>query len=189
MFKEHLDQKSNAPTGQPPAKRCIETKPLTPETFASYGHVARPGHGEIKVIRDGLVRLSKTETCISTQCDTANAKLDFYEVPGEQDRLLANVIERHVLSSQMFSPMNAARWLVAIWPDGPKAAPLAFVAGPLDVVTYNPGLWHHGIVALDRPACFSSVMWKTGDQTRDTEFFTLDAAWSISWPDAEDQNK
>lgn len=64
---------------------------------------------------------------------------------------------------------------------------MAFVAGPQDVVTYAPGVWHHGIVALDRPACFASLMWKTGDMKIDTEFLPLAESWAICWPDAAEQ--
>lgn len=175
------------PTGPIPSDRRIQAMPLTPEAFAPYGHVARPGLGEVKTIRGGAVRLSKSDTVLVHQTATADPKLDFYEVAPTQDLLIAGVIERHVQSSQMFSPMTAARWLVVVWPDGPEAAPLAFVAGPQDVVTYAPGLWHHGIIALDRPACFASVMWKTGDAQVDAQFLTLETTWGIGWPDAADQ--
>lgn len=166
--------------------RHLSARALTPAAFAPYGHVARPGLGDVKAIRDGCVRLSKSETGFNHGHAAADAKLDFYEVSPETGPLVANVIERHILSSQMFSPMNTARWLVVIWPDGPDGRPLAFVAGPQDVVTYAPGLWHHGIVALDRPACFTSLMWKTGDPAVDTEFLTLKSPWQISWPGAQD---
>lgn len=177
---------SARPADRFPAARRIQAMPLTPEAFAPYGHVARPGLGDVKKIRDGDVRLSKSDTALLHHTNATEAKLDFYDVAPTQDLLIASVIERHIQSSQMFSPMNAARWLVAIWPDGPAAAPLAFVAGPQDVVTYAPGLWHHGIVALDRAACFTSLMWKTGVFDIDTEFLGLDAAWCIGWPDAAD---
>ncbi|MEQ3749914.1 MAG: ureidoglycolate lyase [Celeribacter sp.] len=170
------------PAAQIPPERRIQAQPLTPDAFAPYGHVARPGLGEVKMIRDGQVRLSKSDTRFRHQPAASDAKLDFYEVAPETDLLTARMIERHAHASQLFCPMNAARWLVAIWPDGPDAPPLAFVAGPLDAVTYAPGLWHHGIVALDRAACFSSLMWKTGDAKADTEFLPLAAPWGISWP-------
>lgn len=167
-----------------PASRMIGAQPLTPENFAPFGHVARPGLGDVKQIRGGAVRLSKSTSEFTHQPVSPDAKLDFYEVPPEVGMLEARVIERHIFSSQMFSPMNAKRWLVVVWPEGPDGAPLAFVAGPQDVVTYAPGLWHHGIAALDRPTCFSSFMWKKGDPAIDTEFLTLDAPWGVTWPDA-----
>lgn len=184
-----MTQNSLEPGDQITVAGCIQAQILTPEAFAPYGHVARPGLGDVKVIRNDRVRLSKSDTALSHQPDALDAKLDFYEVAPETDQLVATVIERHILSSQMFSPMNAARWLIVIWPDGPDKAPLAFVAGPQDVVTYAPGLWHHGIAAIDRPACFTSMMWKKGDLSVDTEFLTLDKAWGISWPVGDDEGQ
>lgn len=157
----------------------IIAQPLTPEAFARFGHVARPGLGDVKLIRDGHVRLSKSATTFVHAAKAPEPALDFYEVQPEPGPLRARVIERHPFSAQLFCPMGAARWLVAVWPEGPERAPLAFVAGPEDVVTYAPGLWHHGIVALDRPACFSSLMWKAG--AGDTEFRDLAAPVMIDW--------
>ncbi|MDK3018846.1 ureidoglycolate lyase [Pseudodonghicola flavimaris] len=169
---------------QPPlshAASAIVARPLTPEAFAPFGHVARPGLGEVKAIRGGGVRLSKSSTVFDHLAAAPDATLDFYEVEPEPGPLDARVIERHPRSSQLFCPMGAARWLVAVWPEGPEAPPLAFVAGPRDVVTYAPGLWHHGIVALDRPACFASLMWKAADRAGDTEFLDLATPVRIEW--------
>mgnify|MGYP003884484835 CR=1 FL=1 len=162
----------------------IQTRPLTPDTFAPFGHVARPGLGAVKTIRDGAVRLSKSETRFRTLPEAAEPALDFYEVAPDALPLRASRIERHPWSAQLFCPMEGARWLVAVWPDGPEGAPLAFVAGPQDVVTYAPGLWHHGIVALDQPACFASLMWKSAEGIGDTEFHDLAAPVDIAWPAA-----
>ena len=159
----------------------IQAEPLTPEGFAPFGHVARPGLGAVKTIRDGAVRLSKSTTAFDHLPDAPGAALDFYEVQPEVGHLTARVVERHPRSSQLFCPMGTGRWLVAVWPDGPDGAPLAFVAGPQDVVTYAPGLWHHGIVALDQPACFASLMWKGEDASGDTEFCDLPAPCAIGW--------
>lgn len=159
-------------------------KPLTPEAFAAFGDVARPGLGETKEIRDGSVRLSKSPTVFDHLPDAPDAALDFYDVQPTTGPLLACTIERHPKSTQMFCPMSWARWLVAVWPDGPDGAPRAFVAGPGDVVTYRPGLWHHGIVALDRPICFASLMWKSPDRQGDTEFTRLPSPVTIDWPTA-----
>ncbi|MCA1336786.1 ureidoglycolate lyase [Pseudooceanicola marinus] len=162
---------------------CI-AQPLTPEAFAPHGDVARPGMGAVKMIRAGQVRLSKTEATFPHDPAAHATALDFYEVEPSVAPMRATMVERHPFSTQMFCPMEAGRWLVAVWPDGPEGAPEAFVAGPGDVVTYRPGLWHHGIVALDRPATFASLMWKTADGQGDTEFLELPAPVLIDWPAA-----
>lgn len=105
-------------TDRIPADRRIEARPLTPEAFAPFGHVARPGFGDVKAIRDGQVRLSKSDTAFAHGPAADAARLDFYEVAAERDLLVASMIERHAQSSQMFSPMGAAAgW----WRSGPTA--------------------------------------------------------------------
>lgn len=182
-----MPQGSPPSSDQPQDARHIQAALLTPEAFAPYGHVACPGRGDVKMIRGGHVRLSKSDSTLAHHPDATDIKLDFYDVTPEKSVLTANIIERHILSAQMFSPMNARRWLVVVWPDGPESSPKAFVAGPHDVVTYAPGLWHHGIVALDQPTSFTSIMWKKGDPAVDTEFLTLDTSWTISWPNPDTQ--
>ncbi|QIZ79155.1 ureidoglycolate lyase [Thalassovita gelatinovora] len=156
-------------------------KPLTPENFTNYGDVSRPNLGESKLIRNGEVRLSKSAAAFSHLPEAPAAALDFYEVQPTTNTLHAISVERHPRSTQMFCPMEAGRWLVVIWPNGPDGPPEAFVAAPDDVVTYKPGIWHHGIVALDRPAKFASIMWKSETGLGDTEFAPLNSPVDIEW--------
>ncbi|WP_238364689.1 ureidoglycolate lyase [Mesobacterium pallidum] len=168
----------------PSAPLVVQARPLTAEDFAPYGSVARPGAGAVKAIRDGQVRLSKSPAGFEHAAGAPRLALDFYEVAATAPRLSAQQVERHPLSTQMFSPMRATRWLVAVWPDGPDGQVEAFVAGPEEVVTYDPGVWHHGVVALDSTATFTSLMFKTPDGQGDTEFAALPAPVLIDWPAA-----
>lgn len=159
----------------------VLARPLTHAAFSPFGHVARPGSGDIKTIREGEVRLSKSASIFTNTADAPRAALDFYEVQPTFATLRATTIERHPKSTQMFCPMGSQKWLVAVWPKGSDGPVEAFVAGPMDVVTYKAGIWHHGIVAIDHPACFSSLMWKSPDGAGDTEFVTLPAPVTIGW--------
>ena len=155
---------------------------LTEDGFRPFGHAARAGCGTVKSIRNDTVTLSRSDTRFDHDPAASELTLDFYQVPAEARPLHAKMAERHVLSAQTFVPMSAARWLVVVWPDGLSAAPRAFVADGGDVVTYRPGLWHHGIVALDTSATFASTMWRS-NTPQDTEFRALDGAGiEISWP-------
>lgn len=175
-----MTQSPSTPPHPDPARYVARA--LTPEAFAPYGDVLRPGLGETKDIRGGTVRLSKSPAVFEHLPAAPDAKLDFYDVQPLHGPLVASTIERHPRSTQLFCPMGRARWLVAVWPDGPGGAAEAFVAGPGDVVTYRPNIWHHGIVALEQPVCFASLMWKSGDGTGDTEFQQLPRPVAIDWP-------
>lgn len=159
-----------AKTSQPPHRICAE--PLTAGAFAPFGQVLGPGIGASRLIRDGAVRLTATPPCLD-HCDTARtASIDIYEVTGVPTPVLCTQVERHPLSAQMFMPITPGRWLITVWPDAPDTAPRAFVAGAGQGVVYARGLWHQGIVALDRDMQFLSMMFR-GDGTQDTEFRAL----------------
>ena len=147
----------------------VTARPLEPEAFRPFGTVLRAGVGEVRSIRDGAVRLTHSDAAFDHDARAATPAIDLYEVAAEPLPLAARRIERHPFSVQIFSPVRAARWLVAVWPDGPEGRVEAFVAGPEDGVLYRRGLWHHGVVALDAPALFHSFMWRTGTGG-DTEF-------------------
>ncbi|WP_050900876.1 ureidoglycolate lyase [Oceanicola sp. S124] len=178
---------STAPrTPDTAAPAACRARPLTAEAFAPYGEVARAGEGQVKQIRDGQARLSKSPAAFPHLPEAPAAALDFYEVQPNALPLRASMIERHPFSTQLFCPMQGGRWLVAVWPEGPGGAVEAFVAGPGDVVTYRPGIWHHGVVALDRPATFASLMWKTPEGQGDTEFVPLPEPVLVTWPEVEE---
>lgn len=159
----------------------IEAQKLTAEAFAPFGHVSRSGEGEAKRIRDGQVLLTKTDARFSHSDEAVDFALDFYEVGPERGQLNMTTVERHPNSSQSFLPVDVARYLIVVWPGEPDATePKAFIAGPGDVITYNPGVWHHGIVSLDCQGLFASTMWRTRGGV-DTEFRKLDVPLSVSW--------
>lgn len=163
----------------------IRAEPLTPEAFAPFGHVSRAGLGEVKRIRGGAVTLSRSEARFDRDAGAERLVLDFYSVPAEPMPLRTEQAERHAHSAQVFIPVRCARYLVVVWPErpAPGVTPLAFVADGETAVTYAPGVWHHGIVALDRAAEFASFMWR-GDDVENAEFLPLDPVPEITWPDA-----
>lgn len=160
----------------------INAEPLTPENFAPYGHVIRSGAGSTKDIRGGEVTLTKSLGEMEHASIAATPALDIYDVQPSDLMLAATKIEHHPHTAQLFSPMDASRWLVAIWPEGPNGSVRAFLAGSGDAIFYHPNVWHHGVVALDRPAKFLSFMWRSG-RSDDTVFQDLSAPINISCPD------
>ena len=146
---------------------------ISAQGFAPFGHLAQPGEGLVKSIRNGGAVLTKTAAELARDEHGLDFALDFYQVRPEGDRLEAVQAERHPHSAQIFIPMSAERYLVVVWPDHPDAsAARAFLAGPEDVVIYRPGVWHHGIVALGRDTLFASAMWRTRGGV-DAEFHAL----------------
>lgn len=90
---------------------------------------------------------------------------------------VAQVIERHTRSSQMFAPLSGGAYLVVVWPSGVDGAPLlsegrAFAARGDQAVNYNRGTWHHGFLALNTAGTFLMLRWEDGGP-EDEEFLRL----------------
>lgn len=75
------------------------------------------------------------------------------------------LLEKHPASTQVFVPMNAARYLVvvALGGDAPDLSTLAaFVASGTQAVSYRPGVWHHPMIALEAETEFVCLVWEDG---------------------------
>uniref|UniRef100_UPI003342040E ureidoglycolate lyase n=1 Tax=Paracoccus sp. TaxID=267 RepID=UPI003342040E len=118
--------------------------------------------------------LSKSPAELTHDEYALDMTLDFYDVQPANDPLQINIAERHEHSSQMFVPMSGQHYLVIVWDDHPAqdGKVRAFVGAPDDVVIYKPGIWHHGIISLNRPGVFASTMWRTRGGT-DVEFLQV----------------
>ncbi|MFN7700211.1 MAG: ureidoglycolate lyase [Deltaproteobacteria bacterium] len=77
-------------------------------------------------------------------------------------------LERHPRSTQMFAPLEPARFLVIVargspGHDAPDLSTLAaFVVEGPRAITYAPGVWHHPMVALERSIDFVNVLFADG---------------------------
>jgi ureidoglycolate lyase len=74
------------------------------------------------------------------------------------------LLERHSHSTQLFVPMtDSARYLVivALGRDAPDLSTLrAFIARSGQGITYEPGVWHHPLIALDQATDFACVVYE-----------------------------
>lgn len=159
----------------------IHFERLNHNSFMEFGHVGRSGAGMTRTIRDGSVLLSKSPAEMTHDEQALDLALDFYDVRPADDPLRISVAERHEHSSQMFVPMSGQSYLVIAWDAHPAQGGKvrAFVAAPDDVVIYKPGVWHHGIISLERQGLFASTMWRTRGGT-DVEFLELPQPFALS---------
>ncbi len=96
-------------------------------------------------------------------------------------------LERHPFGAQSFVPLGGGRLLVMVCAaaaDGrPDPAGLrAFVVPAGTGITYRPGTWHHGLVALDGPRDVLVVM-AAHRLAGETEYAELDPPITIEAPD------
>ena len=137
---------------------------LTPAAFIPFGDVvAAPSRaGERAFCTDALTP------------DGAGTRVSLHvnHVLPTTLPFVATRMEHHPATSQTFMPLDASRYLVVVAGrllDGvPDPSSLrAFWSPGSQGVTYRAGVWHHGMVVLDRPAHFAVLMWRRRDGVDD----------------------
>ncbi|QQP92162.1 ureidoglycolate lyase [Skermanella sp. TT6] len=156
----------------------IAARPLDPAAFAPFGEVIQAGLGTVSRVNDGRAdRFDGVGRLERSMGDTAPT-IAVYRIDASDLPHRVPLLERHPLSSQLFVPMNAARYLVVAVPSDADGLPVperaeAFLAAGNQSINYRPGVWHCPLVALDRPADFVMVMGRAFDASADCEFFDL----------------
>jgi ureidoglycolate lyase len=138
------------------AMTMLQVQSLTDAAFAPYGrvlHVPADGAGG-QPINAGT---SQRHELLADARLTAEAGRPVISISRAQARCLPMALvemERHVLGSQSFMPLGAARRLVLVVArPGPAPRGLAdlaaFVSDGAQGVWLAPGTWHHPLLALD----------------------------------------
>jgi ureidoglycolate lyase len=147
----------------------IEADARLPSTSANAGTARRYDHlGSIENLRVGAA----PNLCV------------FRAEPFAGNPFILRLLERHRHSTQLFIPMaGAERYLVVVCEgqDVPDLRTLkAFVARTGQGITYRPGIWHHPLIALDRPTDFACLVYEDGTQ-RDGEVREIAPAVSVMY--------
>ena len=142
---------------------------ISPAVFAPYGTVVRAPAD--------IGRSAFYDALSSTRPDARPTLSTSRSLPRSLP-LTCTVMERHRYSSQTFFPLDVARYVVIVAPHGAPGRPdmvraRAFVVPGDTAITYAADSWHHPVIALDWPACFSVLMWRDGTPD-DMETVTLD---------------
>jgi ureidoglycolate hydrolase len=152
--------------------RRIDAPPLTREAFTAFGDVviaARPDIEPVFVNFGTAARRNDAGALVSTRAHAKPNLATFVCRPWTRFPVIAEAMEKHPFSSQLFVPTKVERYLVVVAPgaDGPDVQGLrAFVALPGQGVIYGPGVWHMPLVVFgEHDAEFVMLVWEDG--TRD----------------------
>jgi ureidoglycolate lyase len=147
----------------------LKIEPISAEAFAPHGTLVRaPADVGRNAYPSALLNLRPH----------ARATLSASRALPKTLPLIGKVMERHRFSSQTFFPLDVARYLIVVAPHGPAGMPDMQRARALMVpgdaaITYAADSWHHPMIALDRPACFSVLLWRD-DSSADMETVSLE---------------
>ena len=139
-----------------PALRSLAVAPLTRAAFLPFGEVLDASGEPDDFANLGAAALFRD--LAKPDFEAGGGRIRFNVVRTDPKRLPLRIelLERHPLSSQMFSPLGAPDWLVVVAPSGPLEpnAIRAFRVLPSQGVHYRPGVWHHPLIALNQPSDF-----------------------------------
>ena len=150
--------------------RSLTPEALTPEAYAPFGDVVSADRSDVaaKPANQGTAsRRDRLADVASLRPHAALNVCSFRCSPRTAWPMEVALLEKHALSTQVFIPMNARRYLVlvALGGDAPDLSTArAFVASASQGVSYRPGVWHHPMIALDAPIDFTCLVWEDGSE-------------------------
>lgn len=162
----------------------LAAQELTSSGFARFGQVidSMPDGG--RIVNQGRARRVDDHFDLSHDAAAHRAVLVPLEIEASTLPFPVKVLERHVLSPQVFVPLDVARYLVVVAPSRSDGLPdaqqvRAFVGKPGIGVIYRAGVWHAPMIALDRAARFVMMMFEER-RGRDFEEWPVDQEIVIS---------
>lgn len=158
-----------------PARLAVRL--ITQQAFAAYGDVVTPADGPSQPVNEGRATRFDGVAALAHAPEAATPAFALYRVRPSPRPLAVTMLERHPLSSQIFTPLIARPYVVVVAPDDGASAPRldrieAFLVWEGVGVHYKAGVWHMPMAALDYEATFAMWMWEAGDG-HDTQEFRL----------------
>ena len=146
--------------------RRIEAAPLTREAFAPFGDVVlceREDVTPVMVNFGTAARRNQMGALESTRPHARPNLATFRCTPWSRFPVMAESMEKHPCSSQLFVPTKVDRYLVVVAPgrDAPDVLGLrAFVAVAGQSVIYRADVWHMPLIVFGTPAEFVMFVWE-----------------------------
>ena len=152
--------------GAPVLTKRIEAPLLTREAFLPFGDVVLAHRDDITPVMVNFgtaARRNHAGSLENTRPHALPNLASFCCEPWSRFPVVAESMEKHPCSSQLFVPMKVERYLVVVAPgtDAPELDGLrAFVALPGQGVIYGPGVWHMPLIVFGTPAEFVMFVWE-----------------------------
>lgn len=145
------------PAPNAPASLELIAQPLTRQAFSAFGDVIESGVGRPLSINAGMTERHHDLARVDVGPADGRVLVNIFETQPYTLPLTIRMLERHPLGSQAFVPMDGSRFLVVVAPAGDRLDLRdlrAFVTNGRQGVNYARGVWHHPLIATERPASF-----------------------------------
>lgn len=160
------------------AQGPIRAAPLNGEDFAPFGTVLDLAKLPGRPVNENRGLRCDLPLALEHDTGTSSPSTAVYRLAVSIFPFNINQFERHPHSDQLFVPLSAAGFLVAVAPVEEDGRPdlsgiRAFVGQAGQAIVYRAGVWHLPLVALAGEGTFLMQMWETGYAARDCEVHNL----------------
>lgn len=150
----------------------LEILPLTKEAFAPFGDVIADDPGSLRIINGGNTERYHALGVAQALGEDARIVLNMFRGKPRSFPYTVDMMERHPLGSQSFTPLSGNTFLVVVAEDqqGEPGKPVVFLARADQGVNYRPNVWHHPLMAIGSTSDFL-VVDRDGPGNNLEEFF------------------
>ncbi len=139
--------------------RILTIEPLTQAVFAPFGTVIEAYPASMRLINGGTTERFHALGAADVIGDGARVIINIFRGQPRSFPYKLNMMERHPLGSQSFSPLSSGGWLAVVAPDegGKPGLPRVFLATGAQGVNYGRNVWHHPLMSVDTVSDFLVV--------------------------------
>ncbi|MEJ8309047.1 ureidoglycolate lyase [Agrobacterium larrymoorei] len=137
----------------------LEIRPLEREAFRPFGDVIEADPSTMRLINGGNTERYHALGEADVTGEGARVVINLFRGKPRRFPHAVDMMERHPLGSQSFSPLSDKPFLVVVALDegGKPGRPQAFLAGPGQGVNYHRNVWHHPLMTLGETSDFLVV--------------------------------
>ncbi len=139
--------------------RILTIEPLTQAAFAPFGTVIEADPASMRLINGGTTERFHALGAADVIGDGARVIINIFRGQPRSFPYNLDMMERHPLGSQSFSPIGGGGWLAVVAPDegGKPGLPRVFLATGGQGVNYGRNVWHHPLMSVDKVSDFLVV--------------------------------
>ncbi len=137
----------------------LEIEPLSRAAFAPFGEVIEADPARMRLINGGTTERHHALAAPEAAGEGARVIINIFRGAPRRFPYALDMMERHPLGSQSFSPLGGQPFLVIVSEDegGRPGRPRVFLARPDQGVNYHRNVWHHPLMALNDVSDFLVV--------------------------------
>ncbi|MDQ0321308.1 ureidoglycolate lyase [Pararhizobium capsulatum DSM 1112] len=152
--------------------RPLVIEPLTKAAFAPFGTIIEADPSSVRLINGGTTERFHALARADVVGDGASVIINLFRGQPRSFPYVVDMVERHPLGSQSFSPLSGHNWLAVVAPDedGRPGVPRVFRVSGSRGLNYGRNVWHHPLIAVGA-VCDFLVVDREGPGNNLVEFF------------------